>query len=193
MPANQLKKIEKWCILFLFVGAVVGLWLTLNAQMEGKMAGEKYTKMQCHKIFAVELNNLVWEFLGKENRTSQEDEKMIHAAHASCYHWSIIGAPINLQRGEWLISHVYAYLNRAEPAVHHAKKCMELTEEHGFKDFDLAYAYEAMARAFASAENKEESAKYIALAREAGSKIEGKKDKELFFSDFKAGPWYGMM
>jgi len=153
---------------------------------------KKYSEEECHKKFAVELNNLVWGLLEKKDRTKGEDEIMINASHASLYHWSIVGKAINLQRGHWLVSHVYAVLNRVEPALHHAKKCMELTEQHNFVDFDLAYACEAMARAYAAGGVKSKSEKYIKLAQEAGEKIKGEEDKKLFFSDFEAGPWYGM-
>lgn len=165
-----------------------------QAKVEGgKMEEEKkYSEEECHKKFAVGLNNLVWNLLGKKDRTKGEDENMIHAAHASHYHWSIVGKAINAQRGHWMISHVYAVLNRPEPALYHAKKCMELTEQHNFVDFDLAYAYEGMARAHASAGQKDECQKYIKLTAEAGEKIKGPEDKKLFLSDFEKGPWYGM-
>jgi hypothetical protein len=165
------------------------------AQTEGgePMSEEKkYTEQECHKRFAIQLNNLVWGLLQKENRTVEDNDNMIHAAHASHYHWTIVGEPVNFQRGEWLISHVYAILNRSEPALYHAKKCMKLTEEHKFVDFDLAFAYEAMARAYATAGNESEAKKYIQLAQEAGEKIKQEEDKKIFMSDFAAEPWYGV-
>jgi tetratricopeptide (TPR) repeat protein len=167
----------------------------LFAQTEGaKPMNEekKFTEQECHKNFAIQLNNLVWNLLQKENRTTEDNDKMIHAAHASYYHWSVIGEPINFQRGEWLISHVYAVLNIPEPALYHARKCMELTEEYKFVDFDLAYAYEALARAYAAAGNLSEAKKYIQLAQEAGEKIKQEEDRKLFMSDFAAEPWYGV-
>lgn len=153
---------------------------------------KKYSAQECNKKFAIELNNLVWNLLGKKERTHEDNEKMIHAAHASCYHWGEIGEPINLQRGEWMISHIYAILNRPEAALYHARECMELTEKHKFVDFDLAYAYEAMARAFAAAGEKSEYEKYIKLTKEAGEKIKNEEDKKIFDSDFASEPWYGM-
>ncbi len=152
----------------------------------------KYTEQECHKRFAVKQNNFVWELLQKKDRTEKENEIMIHAAHGSCFHWGKIGEPINLQRGEWLISHVYAILNRPEPALHHAQKCMELTEKHKFVDFDLAYAYEAMARAHAVAGNKMGFDKYLKLTEAAGNQIKGEENRKIFMSDFATGPWYGL-
>lgn len=175
----------------------VTLLLTLMtpvSQAQESDAGAESTceEAPCHKKFAVQCNNEVWGLLSKESRTKQEDENMIHAAHASHYHWSKIGKPINIQRGHWLISHVYAVLNIPDQALYHANKCLFLTKEHGFVDFDLAYAYEAMARANAAAGNRSEAAKYLKKARDAATKIEAEEDRQLFTSDLNAGTWYGV-
>jgi len=47
----------------------------------------KYTEGECHKWFAINLFNLVWEYLDKKNRTREEDERMLYAAYASRFHW----------------------------------------------------------------------------------------------------------
>ena len=153
---------------------------------------EKLTKEECHKKFAVELFNQVWSLLEKKDRTKGDDDKMINAAYASLYHWSVVGKAINFQRGHWMVSRVYSVLARPEPALYHAKECMQLTEQHDFVDFDLAFAYEAMARAYAANRNRAECQKYVKLAVEAGEKIKGEEDRKYFFSDFEKGPWYGM-
>ena len=78
---------------------------------------------------------------------------MIHAAHASRYHWGQVPSvtPAHLARGEWQISRVYAVLGRAEPALHHARRVLELCQQNGIGEWDLAFAYEALARAYAVA------------------------------------------
>jgi hypothetical protein len=53
----------------------------------------------------------------------------------------------NLARGEWLCSRVYSVLGRAEAALWHAQRCLDHCEAAGIGDWDLAYAYEALARA----------------------------------------------
>jgi hypothetical protein len=55
--------------------------------------------------------------------------------------------------------------------------------EHGIGDFDLAYAYEAMARAHALAGEAEQAARYEAQARRAGERIAEEDDRELFAND----------
>ena len=57
----------------------------------------------------------------------EDDARMVDAAHASQYHWREAGDQPET-RGEWLVSHVYAVLGRPEPALHHARRCLELAD-----------------------------------------------------------------
>ena len=75
---------------------------------------------------------------------------MLHAAHASRYHWSRAGDPHEAPRlavGEWQCSRVYSVLGRGEPAVHHARRSLALAEMGLTEDWVYAAACEAMARA----------------------------------------------
>lgn len=139
-------------------------------------------KQTIHKEFAINLFNETWELIEKENRSQKDVDHMIHAAHASRYHWQIAGNALNIARGEWLISHVYAMLNRVEPCLYHADRCLQITLENDIRDFDLAFAYEAMARACDLAGDEVNTAKYIELAKEAAAKIKDQKDREYFLS-----------
>jgi hypothetical protein len=140
---------------------------------------------ETHKQFAIALFNQTWNLLDKEDRSTEETDRMIHACHASRYHWEIAGTGVHLARGEWLVSRVYAVLQRTEPCLYHAGRCLEITLKNDLQDFDLAFAYEAMARACDLAGDAVERAKYIALAKEAGSKIENADDREYFFSELR--------
>lgn len=147
-----------------------------------------------HHYMGIELNMQVWDLLGKTDRDQNDDNRMIAFAKASLYHWynSPNYQPVNAQRGEWMISHVYAVLNKADKALEHAENCRKLTEELDLKGFDLAYSYEAVARAYALKGDKTETEKYIKLAKETGEKIEGEEDREIFLDDLSAEPWNGM-
>jgi len=151
---------------------------------------KKYTEQEWHKRAAITLFNLVWSLLDKKDRTKQEDDKMVHAVHASRFHWGEIGTPVEFERGEWQISRVYSVLNRSQSALYHAERCLEICKEHNIGDFDIAFAYEAMARAHAVAGDKSDCEKYIKLAKEAGEQIKKKEDKDLFFNDLKTVPGY---
>lgn len=153
---------------------------------------KKLTIPEAQKAFAVGIFNKVWELLETENRTAEDDELMINAAHASLYHWRRIGKPLNFQRGEWMVSHVYIILGMKEPAMHHAQICLDLTEEHGFDDFDLGFCYEGYARAAALNGDETTFKKYYKLASEANEKIKKKGDRDYSKQVLEAGPWFQM-
>jgi hypothetical protein len=145
-----------------------------------------------HKKFAVDCFNQIWPLLERKDRTSEDEELMIHLAHTSLFHWLHVGTPVNEQRGEWMLARVYTVLCDKVRSLHHAKRCLALTERHNLKDFDLAYGYEAMARACALNDLPVEFRNYISLAREAADQIAGKDDRDLFLNDLSSEPWFGM-
>jgi hypothetical protein len=130
-----------------------------------------------HKKLASQLFNQTWDLLDKENRTKSEDALMIHKAHASMYHWMQDGTPLHFQRGEWMISHVYSSLGMSESALYHAKRCLDLTLENKIDDFDLTFAYEAIARAY-SIQNKDKAKEYIQLAKKSLDQIKKPEDRQ---------------
>ena len=134
----------------------------------------------------VDLFNGTWTLLENTGRTREDDDVMLHRAHASAYHWSQATEcrPENRARSEWLCSRVYAVLGRAEPALHHAQRCLDLCEEHGIVDWDVAFAYEALARASRAAGDTAAAAGYVALADQV--EIAGAEDRELLASDLAA-------
>jgi hypothetical protein len=138
-----------------------------------------------HRRLAADLFNQVWTLMETPDRTPEQTDAMIHAAHASRHHWShASGArPENMARGEWQCSRVYAVLGRGEPALWHARRVLEICEANGIGDWDLAFAYEALARAHAVAGNRQEVERYLIHAREAGEKIAEDDDRELLLSD----------
>ena len=132
---------------------------------------------------AADLFNGVWAMLETEDRTRALDDRMLHMAHASRYHWERVGTPANLARGEWLCSRVYSVLSRAEPALHHARRVLEICEEHGIGDWDLAFAHEALARAHSVAGEREAMEHALQRARAAADDIAEAEDRDLLLTD----------
>jgi hypothetical protein len=100
-----------------------------------------------HRAEAVALFNHVWSLLELPQRSVEEDFDMVHAAHASRWHWGRAGGPQEWAIGEWQCARVYAELIRPEPALVHANRCLQLCQEHGLDGFVVASAHEALARA----------------------------------------------
>lgn len=135
--------------------------------------------MTDHRQLAVDLFNHTWTLLELPERTRAQDDEVVHAAHASRHHWSEVGEAKHLARGEWQISRVYAVLGRAEPALHHARRCLELLEATDDKDdWDLPFAHEALARASLVAGDGEAARRHLAQARELGASIADADDRE---------------
>jgi tetratricopeptide (TPR) repeat protein len=146
---------------------------------------EKALEQDRHKKFATSLFNLTWDLLDKEERTQEENDRMIHAAHASRYHWGEIGTALQWERGEWQVSRVYSVLGRPEAAIYHAQRCLAICQENEIADFDIAFAYEGLARAYAVAGDAEKSREYIELANQAGQEIEEEGDRKYFLSELQ--------
>jgi hypothetical protein len=149
---------------------------------------ERLTIRDFHFREAKRLFNRAWELIETADPTVEQIDEMIHSAHASRYHWSQVGQPVNLARGEWQLSRVYAVLGRAEPAVHHATRCLDLCRLHDIGDFDLAFAHEALARAYGLEGNSTATRRHARLAREAGEKIAEADDREHFFRELATVP-----
>jgi hypothetical protein len=137
---------------------------------------------------AADLFNEVWRMMELEDRGPEEDDRMLHLAHASRYHWGEIGTSVNRSRGEWQVSRVYTLLGRGEPATYHARRGLEICEANGIKDWDLAYAYESLARAAAVSGDADGRAKWFALAEAATAEVEEEEDRELLLSDLATIP-----
>ena len=137
---------------------------------------------------AVESFNKVWELLDKPQRSTDEDDAMLHGAHASRYLWGIVGEPVNLVRGEWQVSRVYSVLKRHDQARYHAQRCLDICLANGIGDFDLAYAYEALARAYAIVGDTAQRENFFQLALQAGQLISDVDDKKLFDTDLNSIP-----
>jgi DNA-binding transcriptional MerR regulator len=137
---------------------------------------------------AADLFNHTWTLLEKPDRTAAEDDEMIHGAHASRFHWGEVGESVNLARGEWQCSRVYAVLGRAEPALWHARRCVEINEANGTADWDIASACEAMARAYLAAGDLAEVAAWKSKATAALDGIAEADDREVIEGDLATLP-----
>ena len=142
------------------------------------------------RLLAAQLFNETWRLLELEGRSRDDDDRMIHTAHASRCHWGQVPGvtPAHLARGEWQVSRVYAVLGRPEPALHHAGRVLDICRENGIGDWDLAFGYEALARAFAVAADPETARKWTDQALAAAAAIAEDEDRDLVLADLETIP-----
>ena len=79
-------------------------------------------------------------------------------------------------------------LGRPEPALFHAQKVLDICQREGIADFDLAFAYEALARACALAGDTSEARRWAELARAACAQVAEDDDREIVLSDLETLP-----
>jgi len=123
------------------------------------------TDKEFHRKVTAECFNRTWDFLEQKNRSLDDDQMMLNLAHASRYHWSLIGKPWNFTTGDWQISRVYAALNQPDLALSFAKKALETSQKHNLSE-RLISAYEGMARAHAAATEYPLAREFVSKARE---------------------------
>jgi hypothetical protein len=138
-----------------------------------------------HRRLGIDLYNRTWTLMDSPG------DEMLHCAHASAYHWMQSGGTTaNRARSEWLCSRAYALLGRAEPALHHARRCLELVESAPaeMEEWDLPAAYEALARAHHAAGEESEAARYKSLGLEAISGVTDEEDRKHVEADLASIP-----
>ena len=144
--------------------------------------------------FGIELNNRTMDALDAGQVTPGTCEAYIHAAHASCHHWMQVGTVANHGRGEFAVACVYAAAGLGEAALRHARRCLELVEAHPeeMADWDLAFAYDALARAQAAAGEGDAARRTRERAKAAGEAISDAEDRVYFMRWFEGGNWHGL-
>jgi hypothetical protein len=131
-----------------------------------------------HRFCAVELFHRTRDLLESTQRTQADDTAMIDMAHASRWHWSIVGAPVNLARGSWQISRVYAVLGRGDAARIHARSYLMECEENDLSEFDRAFAHEAIARACSCQGDAQGLAAHVQYGLAAAEHVTDENERE---------------
>jgi len=153
------------------------------------MANPTFDTTAAHRWFAAELNNNLWLALDAGRWSADEAEQNIHAAHASCYHWLQVGNVSHHARAECLVANVYAVAGFGESALRHALRCQELIEDspYAFEDWDFAFAYDALARAYMLTGDAGEAEYHLQRAQTAGDGIVDEEDRAIFLKWFAVG------
>jgi len=126
--------------------------------------------------------NSAWDYLDKKVRDVNDERQMLHLAHTARYHWSLVEGPEKEQRthlavSDWQISRVYAALNQPELALHFARSALKIMQDSNLSGI-LHTGYEGMARAYATAKDKQSARDYVEKAREQLNNVASGLDAE---------------
>ena len=137
---------------------------------------------------AVELFNHTWDLIAVPRRTPEQDDAMIHAAHASRWHWGNAGGPMEWAVGEWMCSRVYAVLRLGEASLRHGLRCLELTQTYGIGGYVPASAHEAIARAYAVSGDRDAAVRHRNLAAGLAAQLDDLDDRAVVDGDLATLP-----
>jgi hypothetical protein len=99
-----------------------------------------------HRRFAAAANNRAWE-LTEQTRSATEDQEMLHAAHASAWHWAKVGAEVNRMRATMLLAEVHALLGMGRTALAYAEEMRTYFLGIQSPDWELAFVHVVHAHA----------------------------------------------
>jgi len=140
--------------------------------------------MSANLDLAKTLFNETWDLIDKKNRTEEETITMLHKAHASCFLWREANKPLNNARGEWQVSRVYSILGEGRLALLHGAYSLALCLDNGIGDFDLAFGYEAVARAYKTLGDEALQEEHKQLGLTACESIADNDDRDYTLGNF---------
>ena len=145
--------------------------------------------MPDHQELAVETYNTAWELLDSQDRTPEEDDRVLTLAFTSRHHWDEAGGgDEQLAVGDWFIGHVAAQVGLGGLALRFSRRALDRVEAAGLEGWLRASVYEGMARANAAVGDTEERERYTALAEAALAGIDDPEEREVIEDQLRSIP-----
>jgi hypothetical protein len=137
---------------------------------------------------AAQANNRAWTLAEMLSRSAEQDEEMLHAAHAAMYVWKMVGTPSHHAHAALLLAHVYALLKLPGPAAHYLSQSLPHLTQHECAPWERAFAH-AVAANVASAEgNAAAHAKHYSEAIAAAAHMTDPETRELLGATLRVVP-----
>jgi hypothetical protein len=92
-------------------------------------------------------NNRGWTLTEQLTRTSEEDQEMLNAAHASVHLWRTIGNDKNFALGQLLLGQVHALLGNATYAMNYANLAYDYFTTKDSDPWEVAIVHAVLANA----------------------------------------------
>jgi hypothetical protein len=138
--------------------------------------------------FAIECNNRAWRLAEAQRRTGDEDEEMLHSAHAAALHWGRVGTELHKARATMLLGHVHALLGHGAIARDYARKSFEYVASHDSPAWEVAFAHAVLANAAAAARETQLHSRHYAMAKALGAALSDAEERAIFDATFAAIP-----
>ncbi|MGE0626137.1 MAG: hypothetical protein AB7I04_22400 [Pseudomonadales bacterium] len=141
-----------------------------------------------HRYFAMHCNNRAWA-LAVQERDPEEEAEMLNAAHASAYHWNLVGDEIHRMRAVMLLAEVHALAGLGDTALDHADRMRDFfLELEETPDWEIAFVHTVHARAAAVAGDPELHQSSYEAAERAIEDIADAEDRRIVLETFDQVP-----
>jgi len=139
------------------------------------------------RFFAIQCNNRAWD-LASRSRSDLEDIEMLNAAHASAWHWSIVGSELNKVRAKMLLARVHTLLGYHSSAFAFATEVRSYFVARDTAASELAFAHAVYAHAAYVAGKRAEHRIAYNDALTASEMISKEQERKLFQETFVLVP-----
>ena len=141
-----------------------------------------------HKYFAVQANNAAWS-LSESLADISLNTEILDTAHASAWHWRVVGKEINHMRSMMLLALVHARMNMGPSAWAYAERMrMYFTEKNDTPDWELAFTHTVHALAARAFGKTAEFNTSRQSALQSLQKIQDPADREVVLKTFQLIP-----
>ncbi len=154
--------------------------------MNEKPSAEELALWQ--RRLASQANNRAWSLAEKIGRSPEEDEEMLHAAHAAMHFWNIVGHANNRAHAAQLLAHVYASLKLPNPARHYLAKSQPVLMAASAEPWERALAHAVASNVAAAAGLAGEHAEHHRTATALVAALADPEDRAILEATLRALP-----
>jgi hypothetical protein len=141
-----------------------------------------------HLYFAKMANNRAWQ-LSVEPRDAAGDREMLDAAHASAWHWQVVGGDLHRMRSAMLLAEVHAAVGHGETAMRYARPMHDyFLGKSDTPDWEIAFAHLVHAHAAYAAGDLATYRKAYEDATRAVAAIADGEDRDIVLQSFRQVP-----
>jgi len=141
-----------------------------------------------HLYFAKMANNRAWQ-LSVEPRDAAGDREMLDAAHASAWHWQVVGSELHRMRSALLLAEVHAAIGHGETALWYARRVHDyFLGKADTPDWEIAFAHLVYAHAAHAAGDLATYRKAYEEATRAVAAIADGEDRDIVLQSFRQVP-----
>ena len=128
---------------------------------------------------AVQANNRAWSLSERLNRSAEEEQDMLEAAHAAMFFWRMVGNESNLAHAQQLLAHVYALRGEGGEAERYHDQSFTYFQGGECDAWEVALSHCVAANVAAATGDAVRHAAQLALARSTTVALTDPEDRKI--------------